>query len=139
VVVSVSEAEVDVVVSKVVDLVNGGSLIEITSEAEVVSSGELVEISSFVVDRILVLVDGLGITGGDDVSITKVVGNVWVVLGVSRLDVVLDMATGGKVTTPLPEGSKTNVAVIVRWVGCAAFGLPLQIAYARSTTRSGFV
>jgi hypothetical protein len=75
VVVSVSELEVDVVVSKVVDLVNGGSLIEMFSETELVSSGESVERSSFVVDRILVLVDGLGMVGGDDVSITKVVGN----------------------------------------------------------------
>lgn len=119
VVVSVSEVkvEVDFVVSKVVDLVNGGSLIEMISEAEVVSSGESVEISSFVVDRILVLVDGLGMTGGDDVSITSVVGNDWVVVEVSRLVVVLDLTTGGKVTTPLPEGSITNVAVMVRCVG----------------------
>jgi hypothetical protein len=141
VVVSVSEVivEEDFVVSKVVDLVNGGSLIEIISVAEVVSSSESVETSSLVVDRIFVLVVGLGITGGDDVSITKVVGSDCVVLEVSRLNAVVDVITGGKVTTPLPEGSKTNVAVIVRCVGRAAFGLPLQIAYARSTTRSGFV
>ena len=78
VVVSVSELEVDVVVvvSKVVELVNGSSVIEIISGEVVVSSGESVEESSFVVDRILVLVDGLGIIGGDEVSMTRVVGNV---------------------------------------------------------------
>ena len=60
-------------------------------------------------------------------------------LDVSELDVVVVVVRGGKVTTPLPEGSKTNVAVMVRWVGRAAFGLPLQTPYARSTTRSTFL
>jgi hypothetical protein len=73
VVVSVSELEVDVVV---VELVNGGSVIEIISGAVVASSGQSVEESSLVVDLILVFVDGLGIIGGDDVSTTRVVGNV---------------------------------------------------------------
>jgi hypothetical protein len=49
-------------------------------------------------------------------------------LEVSGLEVILVVVRGGNVTTPLPEGSKTNVAVIVRWVGRAAFGLSLQIA-----------
>lgn len=144
-VVSVSDVVTDVEVLKVVDLVIGGSVIEMISESVVASSEESVEGCSSAVDRvvdlIVVFVDGLGITGGDDVSMTRVVGNVRIVLDVSELDVVLVLVvtTEGKVTTPPPEGAKTKVAVMVRWVGCTALGFPRHMSYAFSMTRSGSV
>lgn len=112
-VVSDSELEVEVYVevSNVVGLVNGGSVIEMISE----SSDESVVECSLAVDRVVEptgFVDGLGIIGGEDVSMTNVVGNVLIALDVSGREVVL-VVTEGKVTTP-PVGAKTNVAVMVR-------------------------
>lgn len=86
-------------------------MIEMISE----SSDESVVEYSLAVDRVVEpagFVDGLGITGGEDVSITNVVGNVRAVVDVSGREVVL-VVTEGKVTTP-PVGAKTNVAVMVR-------------------------
>lgn len=86
-------------------------MIEMISE----SSDESVVECSLAVDRVVEptgFVDGLGIIGGEDVSMTNVVGNVLIALDVSGREVVL-VVTEGKVTTP-PVGAKTNVAVMVR-------------------------
>lgn len=85
----------------------------------------------------------IGSEGGNDVSITNVVGSeVGNSDSSSELDVVVLVGValvviGGNLMTPLlPEGGRTSVAVIVARVGLIAPGSPLHILKAFWMTAS---